>query len=145
MYDDTQDVGALLKQVEVMLGKRMNNVLREHGLTRSQAMMLHDLDRRGGEATLKELEQDARVAQSSTWGVAKRLEEKGLVVFAPDPNDARARVVSLTEVGHAQCIAAARQKDEFEKLIRQMFSTEELNQFKGYLRRMRDELGEEEE
>lgn len=133
-----RDLGALIKQLDLALERQMNRSLSTSGLTRSQAFMLNALVWHGGRATLKELEADSGVAQSTSWGVVKRLEEKGLVRIEPDPNDARAKVASLTPKGRAECENGRRNAQRLEEHFRDVFAPEEHAQFEAYLERMLD-------
>lgn len=134
----SQDLGALIKQLDLSLERQMNRNLRTSGLTRSQVFMLSALARRGGKATLKALEADSGVAQSTSWGVAKRLEEKGLIRIEPDRDDARAKVACLTEKGQQECDAGRRNAERLEDHLKEIFSSEERRQFVGYLECMLD-------
>lgn len=131
-----RDLGALIKQLDLALGRQMNRSLAASGLTRSQAFMLSALVRHGGQATLKELEADSGVAQSTSWGVVKRLEDKELVRVEPDPNDARAKVARLTSRGQAECENGWQNARMLEEHLRDVFSPEEHAQFVAYLERM---------
>lgn len=129
-------LGHMVKQIDMACDRRINNNLRKRDLTRSQAFILFDLERHHGRATLKELESDAHVAQSTTWGLVKRLEEKGLLTLEPDPADARAKVAVLTKAGKGKCDEGWQGAMELEGKLDEEFSEEELAQFGGYLQRM---------
>lgn len=131
-----RDLGALIKQLDLALERHMNRSLSTSGLTRSQAFMLNALVWHGGQATLKELEADSGVAQSTSWGVVKRLEEKGLVRIEPDHNDARAKVARLTPQGRTECNNGRKSAQRLERHFRDVFSPEEHAQFETYLERM---------
>lgn len=126
----------MVKQIDMACDRRINNNLRKRDLTRSQAFILFDLERRDGSATLKELESDAHVAQSTTWGLVKRLEEKGLLTLEPDPADARAKVAVLTKAGKGKCDEGWQGAMELEGKLDEEFSDEERVQFREYLSRM---------
>lgn len=135
---NSPDLGALIKQLDLALERQMNRNLKTSGLTRSQVFMLTALAWHGGQATLKELEADSGVAQSTSWGVVRRLEEKGLVSTEPDPTDARAKVARLTPKGQRECEAGRQNAHMLEQHLRDVFSPEERRQFVGYLERMLD-------
>lgn len=52
-----------------------------------------------GEASQRDLERELRLKPSTINGIVSRLEEKGYVKRRPSPDDARVRLVSLTETG----------------------------------------------
>ena len=92
--------GALIKQLSMEIKKQADAALQESGLTMTQMYFLGVLSHQpGGEATLKELERNFRVAQSTAAGVAARLEKKGLVESVPDENDRRVKRVRITASG----------------------------------------------
>lgn len=137
MTHDTH-LGSLVKQVDMACERQMNNHLRQGGLTRSQVFVLHTLMHHGGQATLKQIEAEGGAAQSTTWGVVRRLEEKGLVELASDPGDARAKVARLTPAGRTECEEGWRGALALEGYLRQVFTPEEHTQLTVYLERMRD-------
>lgn len=136
MDENDRGIGVLLKQIDLAFDRRMNNHLREQGLTRSQVLMLRSIELRGGEAPLKELQLDAGVAQSSAWGVAKRLEEKGLVELVTSSQDARAKVARITGAGREQCEVGRRLQEDTDVLLRSVYAPEEYDRLVGYLQRM---------
>ena len=73
-------IGLLIKRIDDAIGKTVNKELKEKDATFSQMHMLWALkNTKGGTLTLKELEKFLRLAQPTTLGIAKRLEEKGFV------------------------------------------------------------------
>lgn len=131
-------LGRLVKQIDIACERQLNSSLRGTTLTRSQVFMLNSIAHHGGEATLKELENEAGVAQSTSWGVAKRLAEKGLVELVTDPDDARAKIARLTPRGQAEFEKGWRDAMALEAHLGEVFSPEEHKQFVGYLERMRN-------
>lgn len=130
-----KELGFLVRQVDLALSRRMNQSLERSKLTRSQGFMLKCILRRGGKATLKELEHDVNSAQSTTWGIAKRLEEKGFVELTEDPTDSRARIAQLTDSGRRVCENTRSSVLSLEEHLRANFSEEERKQYVGYLER----------
>lgn len=88
------------KMIHDYVEKQGNAYLKEVGLTLAQGHMLgflkHSPDYR---APLKELEQHMKVAQSTTAGMAARLEQNGFVRIIADLHDKRIKVVELTDKG----------------------------------------------
>lgn len=98
------DCGALIKHINCALQKNANNELREVGLTFAQMHLLFTLrDQPEGCCSLKELERNMKVAQSTTAGLVKRSGEKGFVECFGDAEDRRAKFVRITEKGLATC------------------------------------------
>lgn len=129
------DLGFLIRQTDIALSRRMNQSLERSKLTRSQGFMLKCILHHGGKASLKELEHDIGSAQSTTWGIAKRLEEKGFVDLIEDPTDSRARIVQLTDSGRRVCEGTRSSVLSLEDHLRANFSDEERKQYVEYLER----------
>jgi DNA-binding MarR family transcriptional regulator len=95
-----ENCGVLIKQIHDAVSKRVNNTLRENGLTLSQMRLLMELGEGGGAAKpLKELERLFGVAQSTIAGIVGRLEAKGFVAGFTAPDDNRVKLVKLTLAG----------------------------------------------
>lgn len=82
------------------LARRFDEALRPVGLTNGQFSLLMSLNRPepaglGGVANLLAMDRTTLTA------ALKPLERRGLLTIAPDPKDARARVLSLTPDGRA--------------------------------------------
>lgn len=129
-------LGQLIRLVDMESSRRINYYLSNRDLTRSQAFMLINLQGHDGRAPLKKLEVDGGVAQSTTWGLAKRLEEKGLLRLETDPEDGRAKVAILTDEGKAKCDGCLKDAMKLESRLEAEFSPEEHAQFRSYLERM---------
>ena len=95
-----ENCGLLIKQIHDAIGRRLNNSLRESGLTNAQLGTLivleHTADAR---LKMKELEKVLHVSQPTAAGIVDRLEEKGLVRTEKSPEDKRIRLVEITPEG----------------------------------------------
>lgn len=97
-------IGPLLKQIHDALEKESNQMLRPDDLTMAQIHLLFILkNREDGSCTLKELEKILHVAQSTTVGLVKRLEQKGFVESFGDANDRRIKLAKITSAGLDAC------------------------------------------
>ena len=98
--DLQESCGMLIKQVHDAVGKKLNNSLRESGLTNVQLGTLialeHTKDR---QLKMKDLERIFQVSQPTVVGIVDRLEEKKLVRTLKSPQDRRVRLVELTDDG----------------------------------------------
>lgn len=102
----------LVKQLHDKVEKHMNNALREYDLTMAQMGALVYLRMHNdGVCTLKEFEQLLHLAQSTTAGIAKRLEKKGLVKSSVDLNDRRNKIIHIMPAGKALCDNATKDAD----------------------------------
>ena len=135
----TQDRCApLIRQIHCALHKDANNTLREFDLTSVQLYLLFILQKqRGGRLPLKDLEREMGIAQSTTAGLVKRMEEKGLVACAADPADRRVKTVCVTEKGLRLCEDAKAKLDDTEQLLLRCLSEEERTVLLTLLKKVR--------
>ena len=93
-----------IKQINDYVAKRANNELREYDLTLAQHTVLMILygspEKR---ASMKSLEHELAVAQSTTAGIVERLSQKGLVVKLDSAEDRRIKFVQITPQGIQAC------------------------------------------
>jgi len=133
--------GSLLKLIHDRLERNANNELREGSLTLVQVSILLFLqDAPKGEATLKEIEHHLHVAQSTTVGIAGRLEQKEFVRIQNSNIDRRIRIVAITEKGKACCADAESNMNRTEERLLCGFSPEERAQVKQFLKRMGENM-----
>jgi DNA-binding MarR family transcriptional regulator len=136
-----EDCGALIKQIHDAVNKRVNNMLRENGLTFTQIRVLMELGEHGGEAvSLKELERFFRVAQPTVVGIVRRLEAKGLVESFTSPDDNRVKLVKLAESGIQFREMNARAIDEMENRLTSALTESERLEFLRMLRTVRESI-----
>ena len=121
MTDNTErktDTGLLLKKIHDLMEKQANRALKDMDLTFSQHHVLIFLEHcENGEASLKEAEKQFRVAQSTMAGLARRLEEKGLVQSYYDDADRRIKMIRLSEEGRRLCRRSRRDFDEKQTML----------------------------
>lgn len=104
METGQRHIGHLIKQINDALQRQINNEMRPRGITMSQMRVLVELHHaEEGELSFKQLERSLGVAQSTVWGLVARLEDKGLVESMGSQEDARAKLVRITEPGLRLC------------------------------------------
>ena len=80
----------IIKQINDDLERSANNRLRSIDMTMAQFGMLYNLyESKTGKLTMKDLERELHVAQSTATGIATRLEKKGKVENFASPDDKR--------------------------------------------------------
>ena len=122
--------GPVLKQLTDVLTKQVNNELREEGLTMSQMRVLVILDEKQNKtASMKDIEKELAVAQPTTAGIIRRIEEKGLIIYLSDPENKRAKWIQLTEAGKEKCRIAYGHMEATEKKLRSGMTEEEGKKF----------------
>lgn len=134
-------IGPLLKQIHDALEKESNQMLRPDDLTMAQIHLLFILkDRENGICTLKELEKILHVAQSTTVGLVKRLEQKGFVESFGDTNDKRIKIARITTEGLDACRRTQESLQKVEQKLLAGLSEAEAESFTELLQRVRKNL-----
>ena len=127
----------LIRQIYTTTEKRINNSMRAMDLTHAQVCMLFILiEREGGCCSMKELERQLDLAQSTTAGIVKRAEEKGLVECLPDPDDRRSKLVRVTAAGELRHRETSEDIRDTEDWLLHALTPEERPQFLSMLRRV---------
>ncbi|MET8077718.1 MarR family winged helix-turn-helix transcriptional regulator [Streptomyces sp. NPDC005303] len=88
----------LVKQLELAVRARLDEVLRPVSITPPQYAALTVLERRSDLSTA-ELARNSFVTDQSAADMVAVIEERGLVTRVPDPRDRRRRVLRLTGAG----------------------------------------------
>ncbi|UUO03051.1 MarR family transcriptional regulator [Mycolicibacterium novocastrense] len=88
-------------------------------ITAAQSRLMQRLDPRG--MRLTDLAEQARVTKQTAGALVDQLERSGYVLRSPDPTDARARLVTLSDKGMAVCRTAgaevAKVEDEWRRYL----------------------------
>lgn len=91
---------SLIRQIHCATEKEINNDMRAQNLTHAQLCLIFSLiEKEAGCCSFKQVEKRLGLAQSTTLGIVKRSEEKGLVECFPDPEDRRSKSVRVTQKG----------------------------------------------
>lgn len=132
-----QHCGPLIRQIHTTVEKELNNSMRNIDLTHAQVCLLSRLIQApGGQLPMKELEKRMGVAQSTTAGLVKRLEEKGLVLCLSDPSDRRSKQVRITPQGQDRHQRTVENVDRNEAWLLHALTPEERVQFHDMLLRI---------
>ena len=108
----------LVKQLELAVRAQLDEVLRPTGITPLQYTALTVLERRSDLSTA-ELARNAFVTDQSASDMVAALEDRGLILRHPDPDDRRRRVLRLTDAGTAFLVDA---RDDVEAVEAQMLA-----------------------
>lgn len=131
--------GILIKQIHDTLEKQSNNALRDQDLTLSQMAALIALnDKPDRQASLKELERELHVAQSTAAGIIARLEQKGFVESFGDATDKRIKMVRITSHGEKCCQDADQSMAKAEANLLSGLTETEREIFASLLRKVSD-------
>src|ERR1700741_4461516 len=92
------DSAALAAEMREALGQIVRRLRVEHAFPLTQGAVLGRLDREGPQS-VSDLAAGARMRPQSMAQTVRELEERGLVVRRPDPDDGRRAFVELTAAG----------------------------------------------
>ena len=134
--EDLEPCGILIKRVNDALIKNMNNKLRVNDLTFAQIQLLLILQKKESGICLKDLEKLLHIAQSTTVGIVKRLERKGLVEAYADSEDKRIKLIKITAAGNAVCRETQTDMDEDKQRILHSLTTSEIKQLQLLLQKV---------
>ena len=95
---DPDTVAAELRLSIGLLLRRMRQIPTGDELTLSESAALARLDR-GGPATAAELARAEQISPQSIGATLGALQGRGLIAKAPDPEDGRRMILSLTDAG----------------------------------------------
>ncbi len=101
----TEAVLTNLRRIARTIDLRSRDLMRRHGLTVPQLVVLREIRRRGA-VTGSALARDVSLSQATVTGILQRLEGRQLVAGRRSESDRRRRTLCLTEQGE-QLVAAA--------------------------------------
>lgn len=90
-------IGYLFKVITDKIKINADADMRRHNLTLTQSCVLTFLEKKGGTATQKEIEEFLEVAHPTVVGIVSRMEQNGFVISWTDPDDKRNKLVKLTK------------------------------------------------
>ncbi|MDA2894814.1 MarR family transcriptional regulator [Mycolicibacterium sp. BiH015] len=105
-------------------------------LTIAQSRLMQRLDPAG--IRLTDLAEQARVTKQTAGALVDELEKAGYVTRRPDPTDARARLVTLSDKGAAVCRQAADEVARVEHLWRKHLGNSAFEAMRASLIRLRE-------
>lgn len=108
--------------------------------TGDQGKILHCLWLHDGRGTATDIAIHTGLANNTLTSMLKRLEEQGLIVPQPCPNDKRKKFWHLTDKGWGQEVIGKRVSERLARIFYKGFSPEEMAAFEGYQRRILDNL-----
>jgi DNA-binding MarR family transcriptional regulator len=120
------------------LEQRLEAVYREHGLEHGWHDVLATLRRTGPPYQLRptEFATTLMLTSSGTTKRLDRLEQAGLVTRAPDPEDRRGTLITLTEAGHQLIDAVTEAHLENERNLLGALTADERNRLADLLRKL---------
>lgn len=98
MEKRNQPLGFLIKQINNVYEKDLNERLKKIGITASQCAVLDYLFRTSKEeVSQRDVERNLNLKNPTVTGILKRLDEKGYILCVPNARDKRRKNIYLTE------------------------------------------------
>lgn len=98
MERHSQPIGFMIKQINNVYEKELNEKLRQIGITASQCAVLDYLFHTSKEEiSQRDVEKHLSLKNPTVTGLLKRLDEKGYILCVPNATDRRKKKIYLTE------------------------------------------------
>ncbi len=98
MEQRSRPLGFLIKQINNVFEKELNERLRHTGITSSQCEVLDYLFHTSKEeVNQRDVERNLNLKNPTVTGILKRLDEKGYILCVPNAKDRRKKNIYLTE------------------------------------------------
>ena len=133
--------GTLIKQISDELRKMADNKMRSQDMTMAQIGALLALyHTREKQLSMKQLEKELHIAQSTTAGIISRLERKGLVDGSGDAEDKRVKLVRITQAGITRVLEAEQDMNHAEEALLSSLTETERDILYSLLKKVRKSL-----
>lgn len=143
MQTEERDIGFLFKQINLMIKKEIDKNLIKYDLTTSQSRVLFFIYFRGDDKTsMKDIEEHMKVTHPTVIGIVKRLEEKGFVATASDPEDRRVKLVIITQKTTKMIKKLDQGKRRMDEKLLKGFTEQEAKELRRMLSMIEDNLKE---
>lgn len=131
----------LLKIVNNLFERELNNRISTIDLTRTQCSILVYLNRnRGKDINPHHIEKEFNLKKPTVTGILKRLEEKGFILIEQSKTDKRYKHIKLTSKNDAVDKIMKKNLAESEKILYKGLSEEDKKELYRILEKMMDNL-----
>lgn len=135
--------GVLIKKLDKVFKQNFDQELERVGLTFSQMRVLRFLeDNSNTKITQKDISKELDIQHSTTIGLLKRMQEKGLVTVVVDEDNRRCRNIFLTSKAEEISCEMERGRTIMENRVVASFTEEEKEIFYRLLNKAIDNLKE---
>ena len=135
--------GVLIKKLDKVFKQNFDQELERVGLTFSQMRVLRFLeDNPNTKITQKDISKELDIQHSTTIGLLKRMQEKGLVTVVVDEDNRRCRIIFLTSKAEEISCEMERGRTIMENRVVASFTEEEKEIFYRLLNKAIDNLKE---
>ncbi|MDE6744581.1 MAG: MarR family transcriptional regulator [Lachnospiraceae bacterium] len=140
---EERDIGFLFKQINMQIKKGIDKALMEYDLTTSQSRVLFFIYFREKDKTsMKDIEEHLKVTHPTVIGIVKRLEEKGFVTTASDPEDRRVKLVTITQKTTKMIKKLDQGRRKMDEKLLKGFTEQETKELRRMLSMIEDNLRE---
>lgn len=140
---EERDIGFLFKQINMQIKKGIDKALMEYDLTTSQSRVLFFIYFREKDKTsMKDIEEHLKVTHPTVIGIVKRLEEKGFVTTASDPEDRRVKLVTITQKTTKMIKKLDQGRRKMDEKLLKGFTEQETKELRRLLSKIEDNLME---
>ena len=138
-----EQYGVLIKKLDKVFKQNFDQELERVGLTFSQMRVLRFLeDNPNTKITQKDISKELDIQHSTTIGLLKRMQEKGLVTVVVDEDNRRCRNIFLTSKAEEISCEMERGRTIMENRVVASFTEEEKEIFYRLLNKAIDNLKE---
>lgn len=133
----TDKIAILIKRTALEFDKIANPILAEYDLTASQYRVLKYLYMQPNETSrIVDIERECSITHPTALGLIDNLSKKGFVVKIANPEDARSKVISLTEKTKKMQEDLENVGDELENMLTKNLTKKEKQQLLSLLQKM---------
>lgn len=133
-----------INDISKLFDGRISDACEGKGVSRGYRSILRSLSRNDG-LTQLELVKEGHLSAPSVSVALTKMEQSGLVRRSIDPDDCRKVRVFLTDKGREHDVFIKKLCHEADEIMLRGFSAEEEDQLNGYLRRILENMLEEED
>lgn len=130
-------IGFLIKQINNVYEKDLNEKLKSLGITSSQCAVLDYLFHTSmDEVSQRDVERHLSLKNPTVTGILKRLDEKGFIFCVPNENDRRKKKIYLTEKAYDIRRKMESDRRRMDKELTRGMSRREVEALRRYLEKL---------
>lgn len=134
---DTNKTAILIKLASLEFEKIANPILAEYELTASQYRILNFLySRQNAASRVVDIEKQFSITHPTALGLLDKLEKNGFITKIGNPDDARSKLVSLTEKAKAMQTAVESVGERVDNILTENLSEQEKIQLISLLKKL---------
>lgn len=140
---NTNRISVLIKTASLEFDKMSNPILSEYELTTSQCRVLRFLySQPNNSARVVDIEKECSITHPTVLGLLNILEKKGFLFRTVNPEDARSKLISLTEKAREMQTELENVVEGIDEILTENLSAEEKKQLSGLLKKLLKEAAD---